>query len=509
MFIITQETGRGNLVLALVSVILGNFAARWLFLSMLIFRKGFIMYTGILLHILNKMMFVIGSYTMHFFLGRYLSEEQYGVIGTIITIINFEYIFFTDGVRQGMSKSISALRYDEKHLIRIGVFVQLVMIAAFFAGTYLGAPFIASILGDALLAPYIRGVALLLPFTGIYSLMLGILNGHKAFASEAGISMIYPVLKLSVIPAVLFVFEDAVVGTEMGFLLAGVITMVLSVWQVLRKRSLFLESGERIRMAEYLKTTLNYLLLFCVSTVMMNLDTLILKSVSGSNELVGYYTGVATFAKVPYFLLTAFYTVALPVVTRNYAAGELVQACSEIGSLMTMILSLVLPVTIVLSAAGGQVLSLFYKPSYAAGRDALSFLSFAIAFLGMTLVFTMVLSAADRKRFIAGLSVGMLVLEVVLCPFLTRHFSLTGTAAATFAAAGLGMLISAFHTKKVFGLFWQKKHTLLLLGNLAAYVVFTLLFRYVEIRNFFVLVGICGVCYAAAAGASIFYSRGK
>ncbi len=461
------------------------------------------MYIGIILHVLNKMAFVVGSYAMHFFLGRYLSEQQYGVIGTIITIINFEYIFFTDGVRQGMSRSISAMRYDEKRLIRTGVCVQLGMIAAFFAGTYFGAPALAAALGDMRLAPYIRGVAYLLPFTGIYSLMLGILNGHKAFAAEAGIGIVYPLLKLSVIPAVLFVFTDAVVGVEMGFLFAGVITMLLSIWQVLRKRGLFLEAGERLPLWEYIRTTCSYLLLFCTSTIMMNMDTLILKGVSGDNELVGYYTGVVNFAKVPYFLLTAFYTVALPVVTGNYVTGALEEARKEISDLLTLIVSLVLPVVTVISAASGHILSLFYKPSYAAGGDALSFLVFAIAFLGMALVFTMVLSAADRKIFFGLLSVFMLAIEMLRCPLLTGCFSLTGTAAATFLTAGAGMLISAVYTKRVFGTFWQKKHTLVLAGNLVAYALMLYAFRSLRIESFFVLVLLCGVCYALLAGIAV------
>jgi len=462
------------------------------------------MYTGIILHVLNKMAFVIGSYGMHFFLGRYLSEEQYGVIGTIITIINFEYIFFTDGVRQGMSKSISAQRYDERQLIRMGTYVQLGMIAVFFVGTWFGAPLIAAVLGDHALVPYIRGVACLLPFTGIYSLMLGILNGHKAFAAEAGIGVIYPILKLSVIPFVVFLFEDAVIGTEAGFLLAGVVTMALSIGQVRRRRDTFQRAEEKMRAPEYVKTMLSYLLLFCVSTMLMNLDTLILKSVSGSDELVGYYTGVATFAKVPYFLLTAFYTVALPVVTRNYVAGEIGDARDAIRSLMTLIMGLVLPVAAIISAASGHILSLFYKPSYVVGQNALSLLSFAIAFLGMTLVFTMILSAADRKKFIAFLSVGMLVLELLLCPALTGPLSLTGTAMATFFTAGAGMVASFLHTKKIYGPFWQKKHTLLVVVNGAAYGLMLFGFRSIRLHSFVGLVLLCALCYGLLAGFAVF-----
>lgn len=461
------------------------------------------MYTGIILHILNKVAFVIGSYAMHFFLGRYLSEAQYGMVGTIITIINFEYIFFTDGVRQGMSRSISSLRYDERHLIRVGLGFQLALIAVFFAGTCFGAPVIAGILGDMDMVPYIRGVAFLLPFTGIYSLALGILNGHKDFKSEAGIGMIYPVLKLSVIPFVMFVFQDAVFGMEAGFLLAGVLIMVLSVIQVFRKRGAFYAFSEKIKIREYVLMAMNYLLLFCVSTVIMNLDTLILKSVSGDNTLVGYYTGVASFAKIPYFLLTAFYTVALPLITRHYEAGEMKEAGEEIGSLLDLILALILPAVAVISAASGHVLALFYKPSYRAGGDALSILIFGTSFLGMTLVFAMILSAASRKRIIGWISAGMLILEVVLCPLFTSVLSLTGTALATFVTAGAGMLVSAYFTVRVYGNFWQKKHTQVFLMNLAAYALFVALFHYLQFTNFFILVAVCGVCYLPTAAVNI------
>lgn len=461
------------------------------------------MYTGIILHILNKAAFVIGSYAMHFFLGRYLSEAQYGMVGTIITIINFEYIFFTDGVRQGMSRSISSLRYDEKHLIRVGLGFQLALIAVFFAGTCFGAPVIAGMLGDMDMIPYIRGVALLLPFTGIYSLALGILNGHKDFKAEAGIGMIYPVLKLSVIPFVMFVFQDAVFGMEAGFLFAGVLIMVISVIQVFRKRSAFYTFPEKIKVREYVMVAMNYLLLFCVSTVIMNLDTLILKSVSGDNTLVGYYTGVASFAKIPYFLLTAFYTVALPLITRHYEAGEIREAGEEIGSLLDLILVLILPAVTVISAAAGHILALFYKPSYRADGNALSLLIFGTSFLGMTLVFAMILSAASRKKIIAWISAGMLVMEIILCPLLTSVLSLTGTALATFVTAGAGMLVSAYFTASVYGNFWQKKHTQVLLMNLAAYALFFILFRYLQVTNFFVLVAVCAVCYLPVAAVNI------
>lgn len=461
------------------------------------------MYFGIILHLLSKISFVVGSYTMHFFLGRYLPETEYGIVGTIITIMNFEYIFFTDGVRQGMAKAVSMESYDEKDLIRKGLFFQMGIVLLFFCGTYFGAPLIGKALGDAGLVPYIRNIAFLLPFTGLYSLMLGILNGHKEFKAEAGTGITYPILKLSVIPCVLFLFIDPILGTQMGFLFAAVTISAISSCRVWKIRPLFQRSGETIAWAEYVKTALNYLLLFCVSTVIMNLDTLILKSVSGDNKLVGYYTGVASFSKIPYYLLTAFYTVALPLITRHYEAGEMKEAGEEIASLLDPILALILPAVTVISAAAGHVLALFYKPSYRAGGNALSLLIFGTSFLGMALVFAMILSAASRKKIIAWISAGMLVLEIIFCPMLTSVLSLTGTALATFVTAGTGMLVSAYFTASVYGNFWQKKHTQVLLMNLAAYALFFVLFRYLQFTNFFILVAACGVCYLPVAAVNI------
>ena len=244
------------------------------------------MYIGIILHLLSKISFVIGSYTMHFFLGRFLPEAEYGIVGTIITIMNFEYIFFTDGVRQGMAKAISMEKYEERDLIRTGLLFQAGIVLLFFCGTYLGAPVIAGALGDGTLTPYIRNLAFLLPFTGLYSLMLGILNGHKEFRAEAGTGIIYPILKLSVIPAVLFLFEDAIFGTQMGFLFAAIFISAISAGRVWKIRSRFRQAPERMAKIDYGKTAASYLLLFGATTFMMNLDTLILKRVSGDNEIV-------------------------------------------------------------------------------------------------------------------------------------------------------------------------------------------------------------------------------
>ena len=74
------------------------------------------MYIGIILHTLAKCAFIAGSYIIHFFLGKYLPATEYGIVGTIITIINFEYLLLNNGVRQAISNAISQEKYDNKNI---------------------------------------------------------------------------------------------------------------------------------------------------------------------------------------------------------------------------------------------------------------------------------------------------------------------------------------------------------------------------------------------------------
>lgn len=276
------------------------------------------MYVGILWHIIAKIVFVFGSYLLHFYLGKNLTVEEYGIIGTIITIINFNYLFFSNGARQTVSKTIAQNVYDFQDIIKKGCVIQTVIVLIVFIANFKGAAAIASLLGDKKLIQYIKYAAWMIPFTGIYFLCLGILNGFKLFVSEAIIAIAYPLLKLSVIIFVESGFFSPIEGTITGFLIAVIIIAIISLHQVYINKKLYIKKDRSVSYKNFLKTTLSYSVLFSVISLIMNSGTLILKSISQNNTLVGYYTGCTTFGQVPYFLLTAIYLVILPVITKNY-----------------------------------------------------------------------------------------------------------------------------------------------------------------------------------------------
>ena len=86
------------------------------------------MYQGIIFHVAAKIAFIIGSYAVHFFLGRSMDSEVYGIVDTIITVINLEYLLLNNGVRQAISNSISLNEYKKRDVALKGVTIQGILI---------------------------------------------------------------------------------------------------------------------------------------------------------------------------------------------------------------------------------------------------------------------------------------------------------------------------------------------------------------------------------------------
>ncbi len=462
------------------------------------------MYKGIVLHTVGKVAFVLGNFVIQYFLGK-LPAELYGVYGTIIAIINFDYLFLNNGVRQAVSHAITQNRYNVPNLIQRGMLYQLAIIAVVFVINFFGAPLLADVFYKNVPDPakiqeltyYIRIAAFIIPFMGIYFVSLGVFNGFKLFVIEASIITVYPILKLLVIPFSGGVFSDPIVGAEMGFLVAGIAIMAISLIFLYRKRGLYDPNKPKIEGKTYLKSAFSFSLLFSVVSIIMTVDLLILQAVIGkASPMVGYYNGAVQFGKASYYLLGAFYIVVLPVVTKFYKEKQIKKAAVSIRDLLTIILAVVLPVTVIIAASSQTVLSVYYHKDpagYATAGPALAFLSFGTFCLGMTLVFNMITSAANKKQFTTVLSVVMLIVFLIVCTIMTNAFLMTGTGASSLIVCSITMIVSAVYAQKIFGNFWEKKHIYILLVNAVLFALTKLITAFVPIPNLFVLL----VMYAA------------
>ena len=163
---------------------------------------------GLIYSLSSNVIFFVSGYVLHFFLGNTMSAINYGVVGTIITVLDFEYMFLSNGARQSLSKEISMKRYSTLSVIAKTIAFQLIVIAFFFVINFFGAPIFGYVLNDSSLDFYFRVAAFLVPANGFFVILLGINDGLRQFGISALLGVIYPIAKLSAVPLVVFPFRD-------------------------------------------------------------------------------------------------------------------------------------------------------------------------------------------------------------------------------------------------------------------------------------------------------------
>ena len=140
---------------------------------------------GLVLNLISNVMFFVSGYVLHYFLGNSMPPAAYGVVGTIITVLDFEYMFVSNGARQSLASQISRHKYDIADVIGKTIAFQLLVIAVFFCINFFGAPLFGIVLNDASLDFYFRVAAFLVIANGLQVILLGINDGLQRFGTSA------------------------------------------------------------------------------------------------------------------------------------------------------------------------------------------------------------------------------------------------------------------------------------------------------------------------------------
>ena len=410
---------------------------------------------GLVLNLISNIVFFVSGYALHFFLGNTMPPAAYGVVGTIITVLDFEYMFVSNGARQSVASEISRRRYDFRDVVGKTLTFQLIVVAFFFCVNFLGAPLFGIVLNDASLDRYFRVAAFLVVVNGLQTVLLGVNDGLQRFGTSALLSTFYPIAKLGVIPLIILVFrDDPVIGVEIGFLLAVVVTILFGCALLFARRGELREqrtlqaldggrrTPEHIPFRYVATHTLSFSFFFIMVSLVLSVDTLIVKAVVEPASMAGYYTGAMNFGKIAYYLLQAFSTIILPVVAKLVGEGRRDGAVSRTADLLLVAFVFILPICTVVSASSADLLAAFYGPSFDVASTALSCLSFSNFFMGITVILNMVLNSFGSSRFSDVLSIVSLAVVIPVFIVAARAFGITGIAVASVTCTGLAMLVT-------------------------------------------------------------------
>lgn len=403
------------------------------------------MYKDIAFHITAKASFVLGSFVIHYYLGKIMSPGEYGVIGTVIAIINLEYLLVNNGVRQGVATSISLMSYSDYSVIQKGIILQLVIMSMVAMVIVVFSRKLALLIGGESYRFDVLITLVILFFMGVYFVFLGVINGRKQLRIEAIILALYPLLKLSVIP-MCSLFMDRILGVEVGFIIAGIGALLLSMLVVIfggdKERT-----GQPISYKFLASSSMGFSVLFMAASVMMNMDLVVVKALVAEKEFAGYYTGVMGFAKISYYMMNPFFLVTLPVITRMYKNGRMCEIEKKINETFSLVFKLVAPITIIISASSSKILTAFYSTDYKRGGVTLAILAISVFFLGVHVIMSVFLSAFGKMRGVIQRSIGMLLLDFIVCVILTPAFSIEGAALANLLSTSFFSLIGYMKMK--------------------------------------------------------------
>ena len=190
-----------------------------------------------------------------------------------------------------------------------------------------------------------------------------------------------------------------------------------------------------------------------IQSILLNLDLFAVKSWSYANAdlLSGYYVAAQTIAKLPQFLIFAIVFVMFPLISSTTFKKQDKKAKFYLSNAIRYTVLFIIPVTIVISANSGSIISLFYSATYLPGAAVLSILAVSSAFYALFLILTTAISSSGEPRislYCGGIALlSVFAFLVILVP----TYSIEGAALASAIAFFIGMILAASYVLYKFG----------------------------------------------------------
>lgn len=390
--------------------------------------------------------FMLSNYLIHIGLARHLGPEAYGVFGVLMSLYLINRAFLNTGFPRAVSKFLSEFPGRAGSIFKTAFRLQL-SIAIIFALIYvLFAPLIARILKDTSLTYYIIFIGIMvIPLALLALYTSGYLNGLRMFREQAYVKAGYPLLRV-IFTVILVWLGWALWGALVGYLLAMMVGLIGSIYLL---RKVPKDSG-----AFPWKKIFSFAVPITIGslafTLLRNVNTLFLKSILASNQIVGLYTAAFTLSTIPYIVFTGLPLTLTPSVSRAVASKDMEKVRRYIRQSVRYLLLLLFPLTALMAATSRNLLHLFYSSEYAAAAGVLSILVIASSFLALFSVFGSIVTGSGNPRMEMIWCLGLFIALVGLNLWLIPIYGMIGSAWASLITALGSMIIAGSYVYQKF-----------------------------------------------------------
>lgn len=375
------------------------------------------------------------------FLTRRLGPADYGLFTLAVTLVSWVEWGITAILARATLKFVGEAE-DWRPVGGTVARVHLAIGVFSFVLVWLLAPRIAVLLGEPIIARYLRLFAFDIPLFSLASAHRQILVGIGNFGQRALATAGRWVARLLII-VLLVELGLSVQGAILGSIGASLVDLLIARFYV--RPALFSRSTFPFRQL------LAYAVPLFLSALSLRffdrLDLFALKVLGGTAEQAGIYGAMQSVSVVPGIIAVAVSPLILAVLSRAIRAGDshTVRRLTRDG--MRMVIALV-PFAAMTAGAAPEIVSLIFGPRFLPGSPVLAILIFAALAGIMLSVTTAILIAADKPSWTLALAGPLVPLAAVGHVLFIPRFGPVGAAFVTTLSANLGAVagILAVHS---------------------------------------------------------------
>jgi stage V sporulation protein B len=411
-----------------------------------------------------KVYFIFQGLIQQVLLPRVLGLDGYGALSSVLSASSITYNPIVTTSIQGVSRAVAQTSGAEQSATLRRTFTVHATLAVLASSAFfLAAPYTAGFMRAPHIVAPLRLISLVLLLYGLYSPLIGALNGRRRFVAQATFDVVFATLRTAalVVGGYLAPAGQGVLGSVGGFVTTASVIAVAAVFVVgLGRRG----TGGPTALAH-----VAFILPLLAGQVLLNLllqaDLTLLRRFAGdaaqaaglpplsADPLVGAYRATQLFSFLPYQLLVSVTFVLFPLLATAHKAGDRVAVARYVSAgvrIAMIVAGLLVSVTSGLSA---QLLRLVYSPEVAElGARAMQTLTLGFGAFAILGVLTAVLSSIGREREGATVIAVAFALVVTLCfawarraPFgeeILRNTALSTSAGLVLAAVCAAVLVA-------------------------------------------------------------------
>ncbi|MCD6500398.1 oligosaccharide flippase family protein [bacterium] len=255
---------------------------------------------------------VIG-YFFQVFVGRMLGPADYGIFGSLISIMYIISVFggtINTSIAKFSSKFKARKEYGKIKTLLVIYSSKLFMSGCLiFMIILFSSSWIAGILNIPTTLPIII-LGLTFPLSFLQAVVGGLMRGLQMFKKYSIVSITGPVAKF-IIGVGLVALGFGVAGAIAGLVFSGLIACLVS---FIFFRFLLKEKMVKVPKTDILKYSLPVFIVILCITIMTNIDVILVKYFF-SSESAGFYVAASTLTKVIFFVSGTLTTVMFPKVS--------------------------------------------------------------------------------------------------------------------------------------------------------------------------------------------------